>query len=77
MVRSKNTKFLLSILFFMIFVIKDAHAYIDPGSGSYALQILIASLCSVLLMMKNLRQKVKDFFNYFLSKIKGNKKKQQ
>jgi len=61
----------------MIFVPKYAHAYIDPGSGSFALQILIASLCSVLLMMKNLRQKIKDFFNNLLSKIKVNKKKQQ
>ena len=33
---------------------RNAHAYLDPGSGSYATQIIIASLAGGLFAIKNL-----------------------
>jgi len=48
-------------LYSLIFPEK-ACAYIDPGSGSYILQLVIASLLSVLFTVKTFRDKVRDFF---------------
>ena len=41
---------------------KDAHAYLDPGTGSYILQLLIASLIGGLFVIKTYFQKIKSFF---------------
>lgn len=40
------------ILFFCVFT-QDAYAYLDPGTGSYFLQILIASLLGALFFIKS------------------------
>jgi len=37
-------------------------AYLDPGSGSFILQILLATLLASLLFMKNFWRKVLGFF---------------
>ena len=37
-------------------------AYLDPGSGSFILQILLATLLASLLFMKNFWRKVFSFF---------------
>jgi hypothetical protein len=37
-------------------------AYLDPGSGSFILQILLATLLASLLFMKNFWRKVFGFF---------------
>jgi hypothetical protein len=36
--------------------------YIDPGSGSYLLQALIASVLGVLFYFKHIGKKIKSFF---------------
>jgi len=41
--------------------------YIDPGSGSYLLQVIIAAILGGLFYFKNLWLKVKSFF------VKGKK----
>jgi len=41
----------------------DAHAYLDPGTGSYALQIIIAGIVSVLFSLKMYWRRIVDFFN--------------
>jgi hypothetical protein len=38
-------------------------AYIDPGSGSYLVQMIIAGVLAGLFYFKNLWLKVKSFFN--------------
>jgi len=35
-----------------LFLAREAHAYLDPGTGSYILQILIAGLFGALFMLK-------------------------
>lgn len=47
-----------------------AEAYLDPGTGSYILQILIAGLLSGLFMLKPLVNKIKSFFR----KLRGRTK---
>ena len=44
-------------------------AYLDPGSGSYFLQLILASLMGALFVLGVYRKKVTDFFrNLFSSK---------
>ncbi len=42
---------------------QTAHAYLDPGSGSYFLQIILASLLTGLYMIKLFWSKIKNFFS--------------
>jgi hypothetical protein len=36
--------------------------YLDPGSGSYLVQMIIAGILGVLFYFKNLWWRIKDFF---------------
>ncbi len=49
---------------------RPAHAYLDPGTGSYATQIILASLVGVLFSIKLIFRGIVDFFrkNMTLSK---------
>ncbi|MCF7811102.1 hypothetical protein K9N50_08970 [bacterium] len=42
--------------------VSNAYAYLDPGTGSYLLQILIAGLVGAAFSIKIFWQKIKDFF---------------
>ena len=61
--------FLLGIYFLSAL---NAFSYIDPGSGSYVLQILIASVLGILTLMKIYWSKLKTFFANFLVKKPDN-----
>jgi len=39
-----------------------AHAYLDPGSGSFIVQMIVAGLMGSLFMLKLYWKKVKEFF---------------
>lgn len=41
---------------------QDAEAYIDPGSGSYLFQILIAGLTALVFFFSAIKQKIVGFF---------------
>jgi len=45
-------------------------AYLDPGSGSFILQLLLASLLALLVLVKAYWQKIKTIFTRLLSKEK-------
>jgi len=54
-------------------VSQNIHAYIDPGTGSLIIQVLIASFVGALFVIKIYWKKVKAFFNNLFSKArKGN-----
>ena len=53
--------FLLIVLLF-IFWPSTAHAYLDPGSGSLILQVLIGGIAAGLLAVKTYWLKIKAFF---------------
>ena len=46
----------------------DALLYLDPGTGSYLLQILIAAGMSVLLVLGMFRKKIAAFFSRLLGR---------
>ena len=45
-------------------------AYLDPGSGSYFIQLVLASLMGALFVLGVYRRKVTDFFRNLFSKRK-------
>lgn len=43
--------------------------YIDPGSGSYLVQVIIAAVLGVAFFFKNIRLYIKSFFTRFTKKV--------
>ena len=51
---------------------QNAFAYLDPGTGSYIFQVLIATIVAGLFAIKMFWQKIKGFFlNNFFKKKQG------
>ena len=60
----RSTMFISLLVFFMIsnpFTI--AHAYLDPGSGSMLLQLLLGGVTGIVVIVKLYWQRVKGFFH--------------
>jgi len=55
--------FLLAIVILVTTWAGDVHAYLDPGTGSYVLQIVIAGIVSALFTIKMCWRRVVDFFS--------------
>lgn len=53
----------------------QAQAYLDPGSGSFFIQMVLAGLIGASFMLKNFWKKVKEFFIKLFSGGKGPKSK--
>lgn len=47
---------------------RDAWAYLDPGTGSYVLQVIIAGLLGVGFAVKTFWRSLKAFFSRLLGK---------
>ena len=47
---------------------QNAYAYLDPGTGSYIFQVLIATFIGALFTIKMYWQKIKNFFANFFSR---------
>lgn len=66
------------LLIFTLFVLgfQPAFAYIDPGSGSAIMSIIIGFFVSIGVLVKTFWYKIKSFFSLSISKnlrIKSNK----
>jgi len=64
------------VIFVFIYFIsaRQTYAYLDPGTGSYFFQIIIASLLGMLFAIKIFWRKIKDSFTHLFSrKEKQNK----
>ncbi|MBN1688981.1 MAG: hypothetical protein JW893_07760 [Candidatus Omnitrophica bacterium] len=57
-----------------VLVQAKAFAYLDPGSGSYLIQIILAGLLAASFTIKAFWKNVKDFFRNLLSKGKPKEK---
>lgn len=57
----KNTIFRMLLLFAIAFALteRNAHAYLDPGAGSYATQIIIATIAGAAFSFKSLLLRLK------------------
>jgi len=59
------------VLLILLFFTVPAYAYLDPGTGSYILQILIGFILGALFAIKMYYQKIKFFFLNLFNKKKG------
>lgn len=61
----------------LIFTAKPAYAYLDPGTGSYLFQIIVATLLAGSYFFKDKLKKVFNFLSKMLKKLnpKGHAKK--
>ena len=67
-----RTIFVLVIFTFIIFnPLSFAHAYIDPGTGSYFIQIIFASLVGASLVFKDTLFQVKNKLTQIMFKSKS------
>ena len=60
-----NKSIISSILFFFplfVFIPEKLFAYLDPGTGSFIFQILIASALTGIYILKSYWKKIKNFF---------------
>jgi len=50
---------------------RNAFAYLDPGTGSFIFQVLVAAFIGGLFTIKSYCQKIKDFFINHFSRKQG------
>jgi len=67
----KLTSKILFLSLFLLLNTKTAHAYLDPGSGSFLFQLIIGGLLSGAFVIKLYFKKIKSFFSR--KKIKDEK----
>jgi hypothetical protein len=65
---------ILSLTLFLWLLPRPAQAYLDPGSGSYLIQILIASTISFGLAFQAFRDKISSFLRSLSKKAKQKSK---
>lgn len=53
---------------FLLILVQDAYAYLDPGTGSYLLQLLISAFLAIAFTVKMFWYKIKNFFGSPTSK---------
>ncbi len=51
------------ILILSTFITHDAYAYLDPGTGSFIIQVVIGAIAGSLFFIKQYWQKIKTFLN--------------
>ena len=64
------------IYFFLLFLLvlpRQAYAYLDPGTGSYLFQLLIAGLLGGLFYFRSSFSKIKEYFRKLLGMNKSHK----
>lgn len=62
---------ILFILLFFLFSTKTVYAYLDPGTGSYLFQIIIATILGLLMTLKISWRKVNSFLKRILKQRKS------
>lgn len=60
--RSRFVWFTLFLLYFGMVAVPSAHAYIDPGSGSFIFQVLIGGLLAGAVAVKHFWRRITGFF---------------
>jgi hypothetical protein len=60
-IRAVKKSFLLIVFFGLAGFVSDAYAYLDPGTGSYILQIILAGVAASLFVVKLFWAKIKMF----------------
>ena len=61
------------VIYFVVlnmFIIRNAYAYIDPGTGSLILQVLLGALLTGVFLIKLFFKRIKGFFRSIFQKGK-------
>lgn len=58
----------LTVLFVFVLATKSAYAYLDPGTGSFILQVLAAGALGGLFAVKTFWRQITDFLRRIFSK---------
>jgi hypothetical protein len=61
----------------LISILERDSAYLDPGSGSYFIQLVLASLMGALFVLGVYRKKVTDFFRNLFKKRNGDEESEE
>ena len=65
----------LSLSFYMLLAMEtNSYAYLDPGRGSFILQMILAFLVSILVFFRSALYKIKELIFKFLNYFKKQKK---
>ena len=64
---------ILTILLFLVFPL-NAHAYLDPGTGSFVIQLAIAAIAGISFTAKIYWSKVRGFALYIFRRLKNKDK---
>jgi membrane protease YdiL (CAAX protease family) len=59
---------LVALALFFFFFPANAYAYLDPGTGSYLLQIALAALVGALFAIRLFWSRIKSFFKKLFSR---------
>ena len=62
---------LILVLIINIFFISSAYAYLDPGTGSYILQLVVGLFFGFLFLLKTFWLKIKLFFTNLFKRRKN------
>jgi hypothetical protein len=57
-----NKRYIITILVFVFMFSEYVYAYLDPGTGSYMLQIILAGLLGIGVGVRAYWTKIKSFF---------------
>jgi len=68
LLRHKLFRVLISMVVIQFAISQNASAYLDPGTGSYIFQVLIAAIIGGLFTIRMFWKKIKNFFNTHFSK---------
>lgn len=68
MAQNTSTTLLLSVFLLLGLFVTCAYAYLDPGSGSYLFQIMLASLVGAAFAVKTYWIKIKEIFRKLFHK---------
>ncbi len=74
---NKALKLAITLSFVFLIVPQKAHAYLDPGTGSYLIQIIIASVAGAGYFLKINWGKIKDIFSKKSRKKTENEKEDE
>lgn len=64
-------RLVLAVLAFWLVLERPAHAYLDPGTGSYLFQLLVGAVFSALFGIRLFWTNIKLFFASLLSRKKS------
>ena len=67
--------YIIFFSFIFFFIPANTYAYLDPGTGSFIIQIIIAFALGAVIFIKIYFNKIKDFFSKIFSKKKSKDEK--